>query len=126
MSEFLPDGALEWPAYVWRRRSSTRARSGGTASGTSCRCSTSSTARTSRPTACTAPTSTTARARRAGEQVFEDYGQPNHIYYLYHGFAMAENSYDCVRFDLAVEQGDAGAADVGALRRRLGAGGFRA
>jgi hypothetical protein len=24
-----------------------------------------------------------------GEQVFENYGQPNHIYYMYHGFSLA-------------------------------------
>ena len=130
------------------------------------------------------------RAWAEGEQVFEDYGQPNHVcvaprpeapralsaprsairdprsairlalaaspsprgdaalaralarrarvnaslaydpslaarrYFLYHGFALEANAYDCVRVDLAIEQGDAGARDVGALRRRLREAGF--
>lgn len=37
-----------------------------------------------------------AWAFKAGEQVFENYGQPNHIYFLYHGFVLEENSHDCV------------------------------
>lgn len=27
-----------------------------------------------------------------GEQVFENYGQPNHIYFTYHGFSMFDES----------------------------------
>jgi histone-lysine N-methyltransferase SETD3 len=40
----------------------------------------------------------------AGEQLFENYGQPNHIYYLYHGFILAENSHDCVSFEISFSQ----------------------
>ena len=29
------------------------------------------------------------------EQVFENYGQPNHIYFMYHGFVLESNSHDC-------------------------------
>ena len=36
-----------------------------------------------------------------GEQLFENYGQPNHIYFTYHGFSLPpkENSHDCVLFE---------------------------
>ncbi|KAG5176902.1 hypothetical protein JKP88DRAFT_202661 [Tribonema minus] len=33
----------------------------------------------------------------AGEQVLENYGQPNHIYLQYHGFVIKDNRMDCVR-----------------------------
>ena len=29
-----------------------------------------------------------AREFKAGEQLFENYGQPNHIYFTYHGFLL--------------------------------------
>jgi hypothetical protein len=29
-------------------------------------------------------------------------GQPNHIYFLYHGFALQSNTYDCVRWDMSI------------------------
>lgn len=32
----------------------------------------------------------------AGEQIFENYGQPNHIYFMYHGFVLPINPFDCV------------------------------
>eukprot|EP00299_Pterocystis_sp_00344_P002488 c12812_g1_i1.p1 GENE.c12812_g1_i1~~c12812_g1_i1.p1 ORF type:complete len:625 (+),score=169.41 c12812_g1_i1:135-1877(+) len=35
-----------------------------------------------------------------GEQVFENYGQPNHIYFLYHGFVLQPNSHDCVSLEM--------------------------
>jgi hypothetical protein len=35
-----------------------------------------------------------------GEQVFENYGQPNHIYFQYHGFALKDNTHNCVNIDL--------------------------
>jgi len=34
-----------------------------------------------------------------GEQLFENYGQPNHIYFEYHGFSLAENTHDCAQVD---------------------------
>lgn len=36
------------------------------------------------------------RNYESGAPLFEDYGQPNHIYYLYHGFTLAPNHHDCV------------------------------
>lgn len=45
----------------------------------------------------------------AGEQVFEDYGQPNHVYFMYHGFSLGTggegegqggNRHDCARVDV--------------------------
>jgi len=45
----------------------------------------------------------------AGEQVLEDYGQPNHVLFLYHGFVLPANKHDCARLDLRVGAG-AGAA----------------
>lgn len=33
----------------------------------------------------------------AGDQLFENYGQPNHIYFEYHGFALESNTHDCVQ-----------------------------
>jgi histone-lysine N-methyltransferase SETD3 len=37
-----------------------------------------------------------------GEQVFENYGQPNSIYFSYHGFSLpwGQNSHDCVQHEL--------------------------
>ena len=32
--------------------------------------------------------------------MFEDYGQPNHIYFLYHGFLIKGNKHDCLEVDL--------------------------
>jgi hypothetical protein len=37
-----------------------------------------------------------------GEQVFENYGQPNHIYFSYHGFILENNHYDCVELSLSL------------------------
>lgn len=38
--------------------------------------------------------------------MFENYGQPNHIYFTYHGFILSEeyggNSHDCVHTELAL------------------------
>lgn len=41
-----------------------------------------------------------------GDQVFENYGQPNHIYFLYHGFVLESNTHDCVnvRFPVTMEE----------------------
>ncbi len=32
---------------------------------------------------------------KEGEQLFENYAQPNYIYFMYHGFLLEENSHDC-------------------------------
>lgn len=34
-------------------------------------------------------------AFQVGEQVFENYGQPNTVYYLWHGFVLLPNTHDC-------------------------------
>jgi len=39
-----------------------------------------------------------------GAQVFEDYGQPNYIYFIYHGFSLENNPHDCFRLDLSLTQ----------------------
>ena len=43
---------------------------------------------------------------KKGEQLFEPYGQPNHIYLMYHGFMLAQNSHDCVRVDFELASDD--------------------
>ncbi len=37
---------------------------------------------------------------KSGDELFENYGQPNHIYFMYHGFILQHNSYDCVQISL--------------------------
>ncbi len=37
-----------------------------------------------------------------GDQLFENYGQPNHIYFLYHGFSLISNSHDCAQHDFVL------------------------
>jgi len=39
-----------------------------------------------------------------GESLYENYGQPNHIYFLYHGFSLLKNSYDCVQFHIEMSR----------------------
>jgi histone-lysine N-methyltransferase SETD3 len=41
-----------------------------------------------------------------GEQVFENYGQPNHIYLMYHGFVLADNTHDCSLLEVVLGGGD--------------------
>ena len=40
------------------------------------------------------------------EQVFENYGQPNHIYFMYHGFSLEGNSHDCVLVDWGLSENE--------------------
>jgi histone-lysine N-methyltransferase SETD3 len=42
-------------------------------------------------------------AFKQDEQVFENYGQPNHIYMQYHGFMLEDNTHDCVLLALKIE-----------------------
>lgn len=42
-------------------------------------------------------------AFKKGEQFFENYGQPNHIYFTYHGFVLDDNSHDCVVLPLGAD-----------------------
>jgi hypothetical protein len=39
---------------------------------------------------------------KKNEQLFEPYGQPNHIYFAYHGFLLDHNAHDCVQMDLSL------------------------
>ena len=41
---------------------------------------------------------------KKGEQLFEPYGQPNHIYFAYHGFVLDHNAHDCVKMDLTLDE----------------------
>ena len=43
---------------------------------------------------------------KKGEQLFEPYGQPNHIYLMYHGFILQQNSHDCVRINFELPSDD--------------------
>jgi hypothetical protein len=54
-----------------------------------------------------------------GAEVFEDYAQPNHIYFLYHGFMLPDNRHDCVL--LPSGEGERRAPCIGAAHRPLSA-----
>jgi hypothetical protein len=55
---------------------------------------------------------------KKGEQVFENYGQPNYIYFQFHGFTLIssegvnENSHDCVHYEFTMTQKEGEAIDV--------------
>jgi len=53
-----------------------------------------------------------AREFQAGEQLFENYGQPNHIYFTYHGFLLQNNSHDCVHLEMPLTSSDLAAINV--------------
>lgn len=54
-----------------------------------------------------------------GEQVFENYAQPNYLLFAYHGFLLLENPNDCALLDgLFVHRDDPGAKSVHLLRSR--------
>mmetsp|Transcript_703 Transcript_703/g.894 ORF Transcript_703/g.894 Transcript_703/m.894 type:complete len:972 (+) Transcript_703:13-2928(+) len=61
---------------------------------------------------------------KIGEQLFENYGQPNNIYLQYHGFVLDDNSHDCVSVSIPIESGDEGMLDVKNLRKRMKQYGF--
>lgn len=46
------------------------------------------------------------REYHIGDQIFENYGQPNYIYFMYHGFVLDRNSHDCIRVDLSLDLQD--------------------
>lgn len=52
----------------------------------------------------------------ASEQVFENYGQPNSIYFTYHGFTLplGKNSHDCIQHEFELTDTEAKAIDWGA------------
>lgn len=39
-----------------------------------------------------------------GEEIFENYAQPNHVYTLFHGFLLDKNPHDCLRVDYLVTE----------------------
>ena len=47
--------------------------------------------------------------------MFENYGQPNHIYFQYHGFSITDvdngNSHDCVHFEFNITQEEGSRVD---------------
>ncbi len=47
-----------------------------------------------------------------GEQLFENYGQPNHIYFMYHGFVLPDNSHDCAHLELSMSPSDRARVDA--------------
>jgi len=75
-----------------------------------------------------AVTETTSSFRR-GEQVYENYAQPNYVYFLYHGFILSENSYDCALWEgsselLRIGANDEAAKDMTKTRSRLSINGL--
>jgi hypothetical protein len=49
---------------------------------------------------------------KRGSQVFENYGQPNHIYFTYHGFILPSNTHDCVYMELTMTEEERNALDI--------------
>mmetsp|Transcript_21116 Transcript_21116/g.44014 ORF Transcript_21116/g.44014 Transcript_21116/m.44014 type:complete len:898 (+) Transcript_21116:1-2694(+) len=63
---------------------------------------------------------------KKGEQVFENYGQPSHIYFIYHGFVLEDNDHDCSLIEARITPDDPGAAgDIEELKSKLQKAGFR-
>jgi len=61
-------------------------------------------------------------------QVFENYGQPSHVYFLYHGFFLDDNSYDCVLFPMSIGSEDVSrkkGQDANSLRKAMRTAGFQ-
>lgn len=80
------------------------------------------------------PTAVTPAAWKfeSGDQLLEDYGQPNHVLFLYHGFALEPNDHDCVRIDLHLEHVPGtsellinGSPEFDVIKQRLISFGFR-
>jgi histone-lysine N-methyltransferase SETD3 len=67
-------------------------------------------------------------AFKRGEQVFENYGQPNHIYYMYHGFVLQNvpdkgiigNSHDCLHMDFVMKEDELAALKSRSAAEELG------
>lgn len=66
-----------------------------------------------------------SKAYKMGEQIFENYGQPNHIYFTYHGFILDNNSHDCAYLNgIGIDSKDEGAQNMTETRMRLSNDGF--
>jgi hypothetical protein len=61
------------------------------------------------------------RAYAAGEQVWENYGQPNWIYYLYHGFVLEANAHECVGMEFGLPPSTVGSVEAELIHRRSNA-----
>ncbi|KAL7537014.1 hypothetical protein ACHAXR_007547 [Thalassiosira sp. AJA248-18] len=58
-----------------------------------------------------------SRPIRKGEQVFENYAQPNYLLFTYHGFVLEGNTNDCALLDgLFIHRNDPGARSAHRLR----------
>lgn len=55
----------------------------------------------------------------SGDQVVENYAQPNHIYFMFHGFVLAANKHDCAHVSLATNDRSAINALPHARKRAL-------
>jgi len=60
-----------------------------------------------------------------GDQVLENYAQPNHIYFVYHGFVLEENTHDCILIESIGDHTNNGNVDSEVRRERLMKNGFR-
>ncbi len=61
-----------------------------------------------------------SRIVNPGEQVFENYAQPNYVLFTHHGFILEDNPDDCALLEgLFVHRDDPGAADIHRLRSLL-------
>jgi hypothetical protein len=60
-----------------------------------------------------------------GDQVFENYSQPNQILFLYHGFVIEENSQDCILVKSIGDHSNKGIEESEENRQRLVKNGFR-
>ena len=64
---------------------------------------------------------------KKGDQVVENYGQPNYIYFMYHGFVLENNTHDCALWKgLSIESADEAAKNMENTRSRLTLNGFSA
>jgi hypothetical protein len=65
---------------------------------------------------------------KANEELYENYGQPNFTYFMYHGFILKQNSHDCAIWkELSIEQAGADisdGSDANVIRSRLLENGF--
>ena len=65
-------------------------------------------------------------AYKVGDQIFENYGQPNYIYFSYHGFSLGKNNtHDCAQWSgLGITSKDEAAKDIIDTKSKLARYGF--
>merc|ERR1740139_493104 len=60
-----------------------------------------------------------------GHQLFENYGQPNYIYFMFHGFVLENNSHDCALWeDLRIDVSEYLTEEFNEMKSRLAHNGF--